>query len=151
MAYTHLLCLPPGTMLSFISIGGRKKRARARKRSSGSASPRVRTRAERTSVSFASPGDVGVVVAKRTSLTRSTDGSGASATMERTVVGKGSLTSGNEDISPAIQLDFKHDSLLNSLPEQFLKEGRTSSESSASSYSPVRREVKQAVRIPSSI
>ena len=128
-------------------MGGRKKRARAKKRSSGSASPRIRTQAERTSVSFASPGDVGVVVAKRMSLTRSTDGSGAPAETTKAVVGMGSLASRNEDISPAIQLDFKHDSFLSSLPEKFLKERRASSESSASNYSQGRKELRQAVRI----
>ncbi|KAL5520648.1 hypothetical protein ACEPAF_2649 [Sanghuangporus sanghuang] len=112
-------------------MGGRKKRQRKKGsiRGNGGSGTRGNRRVSRGSGSFMSPGNIGEI-AEKPVVQRSALNERAAATEKKIVAG---ITSIETPIvptrSPEIQLEFKHDSLLQSLPEEYLRyrKGSTSS------------------------
>ena len=122
-------------MLSFINMGGRKKRQRKKGsiRGTGGSGTRGNKRASRGSGSFVSPGLIGEFAARHQATHASAvrEGNGRVPLREKKVVA-GATSTGAPAVparSPEIQLEFKHDSLLQSFPEGYLRyrKGSTSS------------------------
>lgn len=139
-------------MLSFINMGNRKKRQRKKSIRVVGVSPgsrnRERRRTSRGSGSFMSPGDVGEIVERR-GVRPNTVGE-PSARKDGKSAQKGDASSAVEQSqasplrSPEIQLEFKHDSLLQSLPKEFLKYRKGSATSSVDELGVARSPFSQA-------
>lgn len=137
-------------MLSFINMGNRKKRQRKKSIRVVGVSPgsrnRERRRTSRGSGSFMSPGDVGEIVERR-GVRPNTIGE-PSARKDVKSTQKGDASSAVEQSSPLrspeIQLEFKHDSLLQSLPKEFLKYRKGSATSSVDELGAARSPFSQA-------
>lgn len=136
-------------MLSFMNMGGtRKKRRRSKKGTSPSSRDNTLAVAKRASLrdsaSFMSPGDLGEAKQKedRSNLSNSTAAAPIAVRKGRPNMDKELpiLITYGEQRSPEIQLEFKHDSLLNSMPGEFLRNRnrKGSLASSAEDAMPVR-------------
>ncbi|KAL5478317.1 hypothetical protein ACEPAI_2501 [Sanghuangporus weigelae] len=118
-------------MLSFINMGGRKKRQRKKGsiRGNGGSGTRGNRRVSRGSGSFMSPGNIGEITEKPVAQCSALN-ERAAAMEKKVVAGITSIETPTVPTrSPEIQLEFKHDSLLQSLPEEYLRyrKGSTSS------------------------
>ncbi|THH03253.1 hypothetical protein EW145_g6402 [Phellinidium pouzarii] len=134
LASVLLPCLPSRTMLSFINMGGRKKRRRSKKNRDATSSELVALRASRrVSASFASPGDIGELVNECTTNPFTyVVASEKEGRREAGVDNKQPFqVQYGTQRSPEIQLEIKHDSLLKSLPHDFLQHRKGSLTSSS--------------------
>ena len=102
-------------MFSFINMGGRRKRRRSKKGRSGTGSSHlVNKNSPRSSGSFISPGDVLAIESKSEKLDNVHPFARADGKQPVQV-------QYSTQRSPAIELEFKHDSLLKAMPRDFLR------------------------------
>lgn len=111
-------------MLSFINMGNRKHRRsgsgnRSHKQSIGLKARNPTKRVSRDSGSFASPGDIGRIVERRSVIQMDAHATQNLNLLRNDLNSEAPLSRGQH--SQGINLDLTHDSLLNSFPKEFLQ------------------------------